>query len=260
MGAHGSGAGIAFGVRGALSGRERDASAEFRLGGRSDGWLYGRRHGHGLRPGRRKLIADLLPTVRLAAPETGPIRTDALFPWPVRDLWLEVGFGSGEHLAAQACEHRDVGLIGCEVFVNGIAALLARMTQDAITNVRIFDDDARLLMRRLPDASVGRVFVLFPDPWPKTRHAARRFVSAENLDTLARLMRDGAELRFASDHAEYVRRTLDLVGRDARFAWPARTRADWRRPGDAIVTRYEAKAERQGRACVHLRFVRRSRN
>ena len=201
----------------------------------------------------------MLPVIRVAVPETGCIRTDALFSRPVRELWLEVGFGSGEHLAAQARANPDVGLIGCEVFVNGIAALLASMAQDAITNVRIFDDDARLLMMRLPDASVGRVFVLFPDPWPKTRHAARRFVSAENLDTLARLMRDGAELRFASDHAEYVRQTLDIVSRDERFAWPARTRADWRRPGDAIVTRYEAKAERQGRTCVHLRFVRRSR-
>ena len=201
----------------------------------------------------------MLPAIRLTVPESGPIRTDALFPWPVRELWLEVGFGSGEHLAAQARAHPDVGLIGCEVFVNGIAALLANMAREDITNVRIFDDDARLLMRRLPDASVGRVFVLFPDPWPKTRHAARRFISAENLDSLARLMRDGAELRFASDHAEYVRRTLDLVGRDTRFAWPARTRADWRSPGDAIVTRYEAKAERQGRACMYLQFVRRSR-
>lgn len=255
MGAHGPGAGIACGARGALSGRAPDAT----LGNRSYGWLYGRRRGHGLRPGRRRLIADMLPAIRLTVPESGPIRTDALFPWPVRELWLEVGFGSGEHLAAQARAHPDVGLIGCEVFVNGIAALLANMAREEITNVRIFDDDARLLMRRLPDASVGRVFVLFPDPWPKTRHAARRFISAENLDSLARLMRDGAELRFASDHAEYVRRTLDLVGRDTRFAWPARTRADWRRPGDAIVTRYEAKAERQGRACMYLRFVRRSR-
>lgn len=255
MGAHGLGAGTAFGTRGALSGRERDASPDTR----SHGWLYGRRRGHGLRPGRRKLIADMLPVMRLAVPESGSIRTDTLFSWPVRELWLEVGFGSGEHLAAQARANPDVGLIGCEVFVNGIAALLARMAQDEIMNIRIFDDDARLLMRRLPDASVGRVFVLFPDPWPKTRHAARRFVSAENLDALARIMRDGAELRFASDHAKYVRQTLDVVGRDARFAWTARTRADWRRPGDAIVTRYEAKAERQGRACVHLRFVRRPR-
>ncbi len=238
-----------------MSGRERDASRD----DRSHALLYGRRRGHGLRPGRQRLIADMLPAMRLAVPESGPIQTDAVFSWPVRDLWLEIGFGSGEHLAAQARAHPDVGLIGCEVFVNGIAALLARMAQDAITNVRIFDDDARLLMRRLPDASLGRVFILFPDPWPKTRHAARRFVSAENLDTLARLMRDGAELRFASDHAEYVRQTLDVVGRDARFTWTARTRADWRRPGDAIATRYEAKAQRQGRACVHLRFLRQSR-
>ena len=203
----------------------------------------------------------MLPRLRLALPDDGALITlDAGFPPPVGDVWLEIGFGAGEHLAAQAAAHADVAMIGCEPYVGGVAALLARVEAQGLTNVRIFDDDARLLMDRLPEASIGRVFLLFPDPWPKTRHHKRRFIAAANLDSLARLMRDGAELRFASDHMGYVRWVLERVSGHAAFRWTARQPADWRRPPeDAYPTRYEAKARARGTPSVYLNFRRRAR-
>ena len=222
---------------------------------------YGRRRGHRLRKGRQELLRELLPRLRVAPPESGG-RLDlaAVFRRPVSDVWLEVGFGAGEHLAAQARAHADVGIIGCEAYINGVAGLLAHVREANLTNVRIFDDDARLLFDALPDAGIGRAFVLFSDPWPKKRHHRRRFVSPENLDALARLLKDGAELRFASDHMEYIRWTLEQVTAHPAFSWPARTRRDWlQRPGDWFETRYEAKALRGGARCVYLRFLRRPR-
>ena len=222
---------------------------------------YGRRRGHRLRKGRQELLRELLPRLRVAPPESGG-RLDlaAVFHRSVSDVWLEVGFGAGEHLAAQARAHADVGIIGCEAYINGVAGLLAHVREENLTNVRIFDDDARLLFDALPDAGIGRAFVLFSDPWPKKRHHRRRFVSPENLDALARLLKDGAELRFASDHMEYVRWTLEHVTAHPGFSWPARTRRDWlQRPEDWFETRYEAKALGRGARCVYLRFLRRPR-
>lgn len=184
----------------------------------------------------------------------------ALFAGPVDDVWLEVGFGAGEHLAGQACAHPGVGLIGCEPYLNGVAALLARIDAAGLANIRLFADDARLLLPGLADASLGRVFVLFADPWPKRRHHRRRFVSPAGLALLARVLRDRGELVFASDSAEYVRAALALIVHHPQFAWPARGPADWRQPGpDWIETRYEAKAKRAGARCYYLRFRRRER-
>ncbi len=222
---------------------------------------YGRRRGHKLRKGREELLRNLLPRLRVAPPESGS-RLDfaVVFHQTVTDVWLEVGFGAGEHLAAQARAHPQVGMIGCEAFVNGVASLLAHIRKDNLANIRIFDDDARLLFDALPDAGIGRAFVLFSDPWPKKRHHRRRFISPENLDALARLLKDGAELRFASDHMEYVRWTLEHVTAHPWFSWPARTKRDWlQRPEDWFETRYEAKALSRGARCVYLRFVRRPR-
>ncbi len=175
-------------------------------------------------------------------------------------IWLEVGFGGGEHLAAQAALNPDIGFIGCEPYLNGIAALLAQIEQQALGNIRIHDDDALALIAALSAGSVGRVFVLFPDPWPKARHAKRRFICAEALDQLARVMVDGAELRLASDDAGYVRWTLSQIWAHGAFAWLAEGPADWRtRPSDWPETRYEAKARQAGRSSTYLRFRRRPR-
>ena len=222
---------------------------------------HGRRRGHALRKGRRILIENLLPRLRIPDEIGGaPADLSALFPQTVKEVWLEVGFGAGEHLAEQARFHPDVGIIGCEPFINGIAALLARIERDGLSNVRVFDDDARLLLPRLPDAAISRVFVLFADPWPKKRHHKRRFLTGENLDALARIMHDDAELRFASDHMEFVRWTLDKLTRHRAFQWPARSPKAWRRrPEDWFETRYEAKALAQGDTCVYLAFRRRRR-
>ncbi|MBF0562853.1 MAG: tRNA (guanosine(46)-N7)-methyltransferase TrmB, partial [Alphaproteobacteria bacterium] len=147
---------------------------------------FGRRKGKKLRPGRSALLETLLPRLAIPRPAAG-VGLDpwALFPEPLRAIWLEVGFGGGEHLAAQAGAHPDVGLIGCEVFVNGIASLLRHLDVDGLENVRVFPDDARLLLPALPERSLERIFVLFPDPWPKKRHAHRRFIGPATLDLLA---------------------------------------------------------------------------
>lgn len=222
--------------------------------------FYGRRRGRKLRSAKRWLMAAKLPefAIDLAA---GPIRPGDLFDPPRERLWLEIGFGAGEHLAAQARAHRDIGLIGCEPFLNGVAALVEEIDRDALQNIRILADDARDLLDALPDASIERCFILFPDPWPKRRHHRRRFVSAPNLDSLARILRDGAELRLASDHREYVRWMLSRVLGHGAFEWTARGSADWReRPTDWPETRYEAKALARGDECSYLRFRRRSRH
>jgi tRNA (guanine-N7-)-methyltransferase len=222
---------------------------------------YGRRHGHRLRKGRQDLLTGLLPKVRVVPPPHGG-RLDlfGLFAEPVADIWLEVGFGAGEHLAAQARANPNVGMIGCEPFVNGVASLLARIDDENLTNIRIFDDDARLLFDALPDARIGRAFTLFSDPWPKKRHHRRRFITPETLDSLARILGEGAELRFASDHMGYVSWALRHVTGHPYFLWPARGPGDWRwRPDDGFETRYETKARAQGATCVYLSFRRRDR-
>ena len=162
---------------------------------------------------------------------------------------------------AQAQAHPEVGFIGCEPFVNGVASLLSKIDEVGLGNtVRIRDDDARPLLDALPDASVGRAFILFPDPWPKARHHQRRFVQPSNLDRFARILKDGAELRFASDHAGYVRWALFHLSRHPDFEWTANSAADWRvRPADGVPTRYETKALAKGIACTYLTFRRRVR-
>ena len=152
--------------------------------GRPTRIFYGRRKGRALRPGRRRLLDELLPRVRIE-PDSGPIDPLALFERPVQDIWLEIGFGGGEHLAEQARRHPDVGLIGCEPFLNGVARLLGEIEQDGLRNIRVYADDARDLFERLPEACIGRAFVLFPDPWPKARHRRRRFIGPDTLQELS---------------------------------------------------------------------------
>jgi tRNA (guanine-N7-)-methyltransferase len=223
--------------------------------------LYGRRRGRRLRPGQKGLKETLLPHLSIALPTAAEhLDPRSLFAAPVGDLWLEIGFGGGEHLAAQAAAHPGVGLLGCEVFDNGIVKLLAEVERQKLENVRILVDDARLLIKALPDASLARVFILFPDPWPKVRHHKRRFVSTEALTELARVMRNGAELRLATDDVDYLRWMLERAPVHPDFEWLARRPADWReRPADWPPTRYEQKAIMAGRTPTFLRLRRRDR-
>jgi tRNA (guanine-N7-)-methyltransferase len=207
--------------------------------------LHGRRQGKRLRAGQQSLLDTLLPRLALAVPaEPAKIDLAQVFGGhlPAGGVWLEIGFGAGEHLVWQAEKHRDVGLIGCEPYLNGVAKCLAHIERAAVSNVRLFTDDARLVMATLPDRSLGRVFVLFPDPWPKTRHHKRRFVQRENLDRLAELMISGAELRLATDDPSYLPWMVEQACGHWGFDWLAEGPADWRqRPTDWPATRYEKK-------------------
>ena len=185
----------------------------------------------------------------------------SLFDFTPTAIWLEIGFGAGEHLVAAAKARPDIGFVGCEPYINGVATLLASIDRAGIQTIRIFDDDVRLLLPRLQIASIGRVFILFPDPWPKKRHAGRRIVSAATIDALAHALADGAELRFASDDPNYVRETLALLTMHPSFAWMARSPAEWRkRCEDWPSSRYEQKALDAGRIGTYLRFVRKPRD
>jgi tRNA (guanine-N7-)-methyltransferase len=222
--------------------------------------LYGRRRGRKLRPGQRALTDGLLPHLAFGLPPSGAFDPATAFADPTRPIWLEVGFGAGEHLAALAERHPDTGFIGCEVFENGIAKLLGEVERRGLSNLRLFIDDARLLIAALPEAAVERVFILFPDPWPKQRHHKRRIVSRETLNGLARIMRDGAELRLATDDPDYLSWMLERVTGHPAFEWLARRPVDWReRPPDWPPTRYEEKARAAGRAPAFLRVRRRPR-
>lgn len=215
--------------------------------------LYGRRLGRPLSAHQQSLIQGLLPTI--SVPD-GSIDLPSLFPG-AKDFALEVGFGGGEHLAAQAALHPDTGFIGCEPFANGVAKLLSAVDARALRNVRVEPDDARDILERLPDEKLSTVFVLFPDPWPKLRHHKRRFIQPATLTQIARVLRKGGELRVATDHADYARWTLMQLLNDFRFEWSAMRAADWRaRPADWVATRYEQKALNVGRACIYLRFFR----
>jgi tRNA (guanine-N7-)-methyltransferase len=223
--------------------------------------VYGRRQGRRLRPGRRRLIDELLPLLRVRLPEAGGrIDPRRLFDPVAESVWLEIGFGAGEHLAYQAKAHPGIGMIGCEPFVAGVAGLLAQVARGPLSNVRVFPDDARDLIEVLAEACIGRVFLLFPDPWPKQRHEKRRFLNADSLAALARVMADGAELRLASDAEGQVRWMLEQSLGCAAFEWLARGPDDWRRrPPDWPPSRYDTKALEEGRRPAYLRFRRRPR-
>jgi tRNA (guanine-N7-)-methyltransferase len=226
-------------------------------------FVYGRRKTHKLRAGRKAQLEALLPRLEIALPEDPAATIDprGLFPPGIADVWLEIGFGGGEHLAAQARAHPGIGLIGCEPFVNGVASLVRHLDEAGLGNVRVFVDDARLLLPRLEPASLGRAFVLYPDPWPKRRHHKRRIVNPRTVEQLALVMKDGAELRLATDHPEYARWMLYQLTRHAAFRWLAKAPSDWReRPADWPATRYEEKALRLGRRPYYLRFERLQRH
>ena len=207
--------------------------------------FYGRRKGHALRRHHLALVDDLLPGLRVNL--TDPLKDTA------EPRWLEIGFGGGEHLAHQAELHPDVSFIGAEPFVNGVAKLLALIEDKALANIRIHDADARYLLEALPDASFVRVYLLYPDPWPKARHNKRRFVCPENLAHIHRVLVPGGLFLFASDIADYVNWTREHISAHGGFAEegdPTQPYENW------IQTRYEAKARREGRGSDYLRFRR----
>ena len=194
--------------------------------------------GRPIKPRQAALVDTLLP--RLALPEAS-FDPRALMPG-AREVWLEIGFGGGEHLAVQASRHPDVLLLGAEPFLNGVASALRHIEDDGVENVRLHAGDARDLMGRLPDASLARIFILFPDPWPKARHHKRRLFDAAFLDEAARLLAPGGRLRFATDWADYADQALGAAAADPRWLWTAEVADDWRQsPADHVATRYEAK-------------------
>jgi tRNA (guanine-N7-)-methyltransferase len=223
----------------------------------SDGSFFGRRKGKALRPAQREGLERLLPRLLIDIAEAPPDDLTRLFSVPVGPAFLEIGFGGGEHLLHEARRLPGTGFIGVEPFENGLAKAVSVIRRDGIRNVRLFDRDAVLLLDWLPPASLDRVDLLFPDPWPKRRHWKRRFVNRDNLDRLARCLKPGGVFRFASDVDDYVRWTVREAAQHDAFAlgsespeqfssaWP-----DW--PG----TRYEAKAIAEGRQPAYLRFRR----
>lgn len=233
---------------------------------RSDGapWrnFYGRRKGKALRPGQEAHMRETLP--RLAVPDVGwaenpgrrPIDPAALFGRRA-ELHLEIGFGAGEHLLRLARMHPERDYIGCEPFENGVAALVPRLAEDELGNVRVHHGDARDLLDLLPAGSLSRCYLLYPDPWPKKKHHRRRFVQPGTLSQLARALGPGAELRLATDIPDYVRHSLERIHRHPDFIWLAEGPSDWRQPWTGWEsTRYEVKALREGRRPCYLRFRR----
>ncbi len=220
--------------------------------------------GHRLSNAKHALLENLLPALRIPVPRrpdailaAGSLQVRALFDPPVSEVWLEIGFGGGEHVLAMAERHPHIGFVGCEPFINGAVKLLSAIQQRQIRNIRIHDGDAVDLLRLLPDGSIDRIYLLYPDPWPKRRHNKRRFVSAQRLASLARILKPSGLFRFASDIDDYAGWTLALMRQSGLFRWAAARADDWRLPWDGWVrTRYENKALREGRVPSYLTFER----
>lgn len=229
--------------------------------------FYGRRHGKKLKGTRIFLMEQLLPRLEIKDPD-GPIDLKTLYPFTPKALWLEVGFGGGEHLAQMAKEHKDIGFIGAEPFVNGVASLLAHLNgswgraanetrlleEGRSDNVRIYADDVRKLFPFFTDESFERIFVLYPDPWPKARHEDRRFLGPKNLKEIARLLISGGELCVATDVASYAVWTIQQAESSDLFI---QTNEDiYQSPPDWVSTRYEQKGLKAGRRPVYLTYIK----
>ena len=219
---------------------------------------YGRKLGRSLRPAQRDLLAECLPKLGLSLPADGQqLDPRLLFPCAPAQIWLEIGFGAGEHLIGQALAHPEVGCIGCEPYMNGVAALLARAQRLGLERVRVFPNDACVLLDRLQTASIDRLFILFADPWPKRKHHRRRLIRPETVAAFGRVLRPGGELLFATDDMGYARWALALLTESDALEWRARRALDWRTPPAGwIATRYQQKALARDACCVYLRFRR----
>jgi tRNA (guanine-N7-)-methyltransferase len=219
--------------------------------------LHGRRKGKKLSARRSALMAGLFPALRTDIERPPPVCAADLFSQPVDEVRLEIGFGGGEHLVAEAAATPGSGFIGVEPYLNGMAKAVAAISDRGLGNVRLFDGDAARLLDWLPARSLNRIDLLYPDPWPKKRHWKRRLVSPENLDRISRVLQPGGELRFVSDISSYVEWTLIHLLRRHDFLWTARRADDWRKPWAGWPgTRYEAKAFKAGRRPAYLIFRR----
>lgn len=219
--------------------------------------FYGRRKGRPLRRKRADLLETLLPAFALPLRQPPPDPLVVLFTPPVRSVFLEIGFGGGEHLVAAGKAHPEAGIIGCEPFINGMARALSLIEEAQLANVRLHFGDAADVIGWLPDAALARVDLLYPDPWPKRRHWKRRFVQNETVAALARVLAVGGEFRFATDWPDYAAWTLERLLHSPDFAWTAERADNWRLPWPGYMrTRYEEKAIRAGRQPCYLVFRR----
>lgn len=203
---------------------------------------FGRVGGRALSARQQGLVDTLLPHLRVPAAEPGTLNPQSLFEPEKSEIWLEIGFGGGEHFTGQAARNSDIGLIGCEPFIEGMAKALGQIEDAGLTNVRLHMDDARMVLARLRSASISRVFILFPDPWPKKRQQKRRLIQSEFLDELARILTPDGRVRFATDVKSYADEALAHFQAHPSFVWTAERADDWRTPpSDHLTTRYETK-------------------
>jgi tRNA (guanine-N7-)-methyltransferase len=222
--------------------------------------FFGRRKGHRLRARQADLIEQLLPRLAIDIASPAPSDPTSLFDPKAEALRLEIGFGGGEHLVAEAQILPRTGFIGCEPYVNGMAKILTQVETHAIGNIRLFAGDAAGLLAWLPPRSLARIDLIHPDPWPKRRHWKRRFVQDATIAAMARVLQGGGEFRFVSDIADYCAWTLSHFARSPDFIWTAERAGDWKQPWPGYtMTRYGRKAEREGRDAAYLRFRRRAK-
>ena len=238
-----------------MSAAERDFPHQ--EAGRQPGSFFGRRKGHKLRSHQAELIEHLLPHLALDIGGTAPNDLSSLFDPRADQIRLEIGFGGGEHLVAEASQFPAIGFIGCEPYVNGMAKILTQIEANNIRNIRLFAGDAAELLAWLPAHSLTRIDLIHPDPWPKRRHWKRRFVQDATVAAMARALQSGGEFRFISDIDDYAAWTLAHLLRSSDFVWTAERADDWRLPWPGFtMTRYGRKAEREGRKATYLRFRR----
>jgi tRNA (guanine-N7-)-methyltransferase len=217
---------------------------------------FGRRRGRKLRASKDAVLEAALPRLLIALPQE-QLHPDTLFTQAGRELWFEIGFGGGEHLVEQARRNPQVNFIGCEPYVNGLATLLASIEKLECGNIRLYNDDARALLEKLPDGCIQRLFVLFPDPWPKARHHKRRIIAQPSLELFYRKLAPGGLLRIATDHVDYSVWMLEQLQLFGKFAWTAQSHLDWKQPpADWVPTRYQAKALQEGREAVFFDWVK----
>jgi tRNA (guanine-N7-)-methyltransferase len=240
-------------------GENHDASPDDGAAVHAHGSFFGRRRGHKLRLHQAGLIEHLLPRLALDIGSPCPADLAALFGEPVKSVRLEIGFGGGEHLIAEARAFPQTGFIGCEPYVNGMAKILAQIEAQAIGNIRLFAGDAAELLAWAPRHALARIDLIHPDPWPKRRHWKRRFVQDATIAAMARVLVPDGEFRFVSDIGDYCAWTLAHLLRAPDFIWTAEQANDWRLPwAGYTLTRYGRKAEREGRRAAYLRFRRRA--